>query len=51
MKNLSTLIFILFVSNFFAQQNSGYWQQKVDYKMEIDFFAKKNQFKGNQTLI
>lgn len=28
----------------------GYWQQHVDYKMEIDFFADQNSFNGKQQL-
>jgi len=33
-----------------AQQNS-YWQQEVDYKMDIDFDVNTNQFDGQQVLI
>ena len=31
--------------------NSCYWQQHVDYKMEIDMDVKTYQYKGKQTLI
>ncbi len=30
---------------------SGYWQQHVDYKMDIDVDVKKYQYKGKQTLV
>ena len=34
-----------------VQANSnGYWQQKVDYKMEIDFNVENFQYTGKQTL-
>ena len=48
MKNNIVILLVFFVSNYSGQQ--GYWQQQVDYKMEIDFNAKKNQFNGVQTL-
>lgn len=42
-----TLILLSFVST--AQP--GYWQQKVDYKMDINFDVKTHRFTGDQTLI
>ena len=48
MRNYGLIIMLFLSINSFAQ--NGYWQQKVDYKMEIDFNAKKNQFKGVQEL-
>ena len=33
-----------------TEKNSTYWQQHVDYKMDIVFFSKKNKFKGHQIL-
>jgi hypothetical protein len=41
------LLFAFTMSFSFAQ---GYWQQRVEYKMDIDFDVKKHQFKGTQTL-
>ena len=32
-------------------QNTSYWQQKVDYKMNVVVDAKNYQYKGNQTLV
>lgn len=49
-KNLSLLI--LFISIFsFAQNNTSYWQQHVDYTMEIEMDVKNYQYKGTQKLI
>lgn len=31
-------------------QNTSYWQQEVDYKMEIDMDVKKHQYQGKQEL-
>lgn len=46
--------YLLFICLFFAFSVSGqrlYWQQAVDYKMEIDFNADQHQFSGKQTLV
>ena len=46
------IISILFV--FSAKgiaQNNGYWQQKVDYKMNVSLDVKTNQYSGNQELV
>lgn len=32
-------------------QRAGYWQQEVDYTMEIDVDTEKHQLAGNQTLV
>ena len=32
-------------------KNNGYWQQHVDYTMDIDMNVKKYQYKGKQTLL
>ena len=34
----------------FAQNNTSYWQQKVDYKMNIEMDVKTFQYKGTQEL-
>ena len=34
-----------------AQNNTTYWQQKVDYKMEVDMNVKNYQYTGNQELV
>lgn len=48
-----TLLFCLVslsFSSIFAQ-SSGYWQQKVDYKMDVSMDVKNYQYKGKQELI
>lgn len=34
-----------------SKKNNGYWQQHVNYNMEIDMDVKKHQYKGKQQLI
>ena len=53
MKNLFTTLFVLTLGFSFAQNNpnSGYWQQHVDYKMEVDMDVKTYQYKGTQNLV
>jgi hypothetical protein len=49
-----TLLLTLFsFGSVFAQNNPnpGYWQQKVDYKMDISMDVKTYQYKGKQTLV
>ncbi|PCI32617.1 MAG: peptidase M1 [Flavobacteriaceae bacterium] len=57
-KHLSTLLLFL-VGNLFLQaqqslgkqvSNPGYWQQHVNYKMEVDVDVKKHQYTGTQQL-
>ena len=31
-------------------QEAGYWQQQVDYRMDIEFDSEKHQFSGNQEI-
>ena len=50
MRNLTSLLLILFSISLTAQPSSSYWQQAIDYKMDIDFDVKKNQFEGKQLL-
>jgi hypothetical protein len=49
MKQLSSLIVILLANIALGQPN--YWQQEVEYQMDIDFDVKKHQFQGTQTLV
>ncbi len=42
---------LLLVVSVTAQNNTSYWQQKVDYKMDIDVNAENFQYKGKQTLV
>ena len=43
-------LLFLFVSIFGFSQ-TGYWQQKVEYTMNIDFDVSNHQFKGTQKLV
>ena len=43
--------FALLVTVVSAQNNTSYWQQRVDYKMEIDLDVETHQYKGTQELI
>ena len=44
-----TLISITYISK--AQNNTSYWQQHVDYKMNIDMDVNKFQYTGKQELV
>ncbi len=46
----SGLITLVLVASSTAQNNTSYWQQKVDYKMEIDMDVNTYQYKGRQEL-
>ena len=50
MKLVLNTFFTLFVFVAMAQNNTTYWQQKVDYTMEIDMDVEKHQYKGIQEL-
>ncbi len=47
------LITLTFLSGFWAsaQNNTSYWQQQVDYKMEVDMNVENYQYTGNQELV
>ncbi|MFN3752746.1 M1 family metallopeptidase [Flavobacterium sp.] len=47
---LFTIAVLLFTSTILAQTDS-YWQQKVDYKMEVSMDVKTYQYKGKQELL
>ncbi|WP_196895328.1 M1 family metallopeptidase [Aureivirga marina] len=49
--NLLTLLFLAISSIGFAQTNCEYWQQHVDYTMDIDVDHEKFQYKGKQKLV
>lgn len=51
MKKLFSLFLIsLFTISIAQAQKAGYWQQEVDYTMEIDVDAEKHQLTGTQIL-
>ena len=47
----SLLSFLLFWSILAHTQQNGYWQQHVDYTMEIDMNVENFQFQGKQKLV
>lgn len=49
MKNLLFISLLLLSTSIFAQR-PGYWQQAVDYKMDIDVNEKAYQYAGKMTL-
>ena len=50
MKLVLNILIALFIFVASAQNNTSYWQQKVDYKMEIDMDVENHQYKGTQEL-
>jgi len=49
MRYLLLLAFAVVSVNLFAQKD--YWQQRVEYVMDIDFDSENHQFDGNQELV
>ncbi len=44
------IIVLILFGNLVLNAQDCYWQQKVDYKMDIDFDVEENQFDGHQIL-
>lgn len=51
MKNFLVLLLLPLFSFGQNNPNPGYWQQHVDYKMEVTMDVKTYHYKGNQTLV
>ena len=51
MNNKLLFGFILFSVTSILAQPKGYWQQKVDYRMEVSMDVKTYQYKGKQKLV
>ena len=51
MKRFFLALSILSVSFTSAQNNTSYWQQHVDYKMEVDMNVKNFRYTGTQELV
>ncbi|MEZ7505647.1 M1 family metallopeptidase [Flavobacterium sp. Arc2] len=51
MKKLLLISFIIFNLAAVSAQSSAYWQQHVDYKMDVAMDVKNYQYKGTQELI
>jgi Peptidase family M1 domain len=47
---IKSVLVVFFFGSLAAQNNTTYWQQKVDYKMEIDMDVSNWQYKGKQLL-
>ena len=47
---LLTLVAGLLIMEPVAAQETGYWQQRVEYQMDIDMDAENHQYDGQQTL-
>lgn len=51
MKKILLIVFLGYGFSAAFSQNVGYWQQKVDYKMEVSMDIKTYQYKGKQELV
>ncbi|MGB3345345.1 MAG: M1 family metallopeptidase [Aequorivita sp.] len=47
---ITAVVFLTAAVSSFAQNDTCYWQQKVDYKMDIQMDVKNFQYKGKQEL-
>jgi hypothetical protein len=52
-KLVKKIVFILLcgLTSLLAQNNTGYWQQHVDYTMEVDMDVENYQYTGTQKLV
>jgi len=50
LKSLVLSLALLVSLNYVSAQRKGYWQQAVDYKMDIDVNEKTFQYEGKMTL-
>ena len=48
---MRTLFFLLFTASVLAQPQPGYWQQQVDYTMEVNMDVKTFRYSGTQELV
>ena len=51
MKKILLFVFLFLFGNTFSAQNNSYWQQKVDYKMNVVMDVNTYQYKGKQKLV
>ncbi len=51
MKRILTLLFLITTTLLFSQNNTNYWQQHVDYTMDVDIDVENFQYKGTQKLV
>lgn len=50
MRSLIFSLAVVFSLSCFGQNSTSYWQQKVNYKMDIDMDVESHTYKGKQTL-
>ncbi|MDT8417802.1 MAG: M1 family metallopeptidase [Lutibacter sp.] len=50
MKIFFAILLTIISTSAFAQNNTSYWQQQADYKMDVDVDAENYQYKGTQEL-
>jgi hypothetical protein len=50
MKFFFVILLTIISTTVFAQNNTSYWQQQADYKMDVDVDAENYQYKGTQEL-
>jgi hypothetical protein len=50
-KSICTFLIAFFTLGLFAQNKTDYWQQHVDYTMEVDMDVDSFQYTGSQTLV
>ena len=48
---IKKIIFLFFLLSFFQSFSNNYWQQRVEYKININFDHENHQFLGDQNLI
>ena len=51
MRKIIVLVSFIISVGLAAQNNTSYWQQHVDYTMDVDVDAKNYQYKGTQKLV
>jgi hypothetical protein len=51
MKKIIVVSFLMASFGWLSAQNTSYWQQQVDYKMEVSMDVKTYQYKGKQELV
>lgn len=51
LKKISFLVFLFVTISAFAQEKEGYWQQHVDYTMDVTMDVNNYQYKGEQELV
>ena len=48
---IKVIPYIMVTMPFIGTSQEAYWQQEVNYKMQVDVDVEKHQLNGNQTLL